>query len=207
MVTLEQKLDLFRKMVGEKVKKEADEQLAQKEEEIAAYLQEQKASLQRQTERSEKAASEKIRRQKSETISSLMQSQKRELLHLEEELLDDLMKKVEIKGRAFVESEAYPLFIEKALKSVLASFREGERLTIRMAPSSFARAKATADQVMEAAGCGSYALQEGEDAFIGGFVAENEDRTLRINKTVAEGIRRKREEIGHLLYEQISREG
>lgn len=207
MVTLEQKLDLFRKMVGEKVKKEADEQLAQKEEEIAAYLQEQKASLQRQTERSEKAASEKIRRQKSETISSLMQSQKRELLHLEEELLDDLMKKVEIKGRAFVESEAYPLFIEKALKSVLASFREGERLTIRMAPSSFARAKATADQVMEAAGCGSYALQEGEDAFIGGFVAENEDRTLRINKTLAEGIRRKREEIGRLLYEQISREG
>lgn len=207
MVTLEQKLDLFRKMVGEKVKKEADEQLAQKEEEIAAYLQEQKASLQRQTERSEKAASEKIRRQKSETISSLMQSQKRELLRLEEELLDDLMKKVEIKGRAFVESEAYPLFIEKALKSVLASFREGERLTIRMAPSSFARAKATADQVMEAAGCGSYALQEGEDAFIGGFVAENEDRTLRINKTLAEGIRRKREEIGRLLYEQISREG
>lgn len=206
MVTLEQKLALFRKMVEEKVQKEADEQIRRKEEEIASYLEEEKSAWEHQVQRSEKAAAEKIKRQRSETLSSQIQKRKKEMLQLQEDLLDDLLKKVEARAEDFSESEEYPVFVAKSFGQILRVFEERSALTIYLAPASFVKAKEAMEEVLSAQGR-SCIFREGEASYIGGFIAENEGRTLRVNKTLAEGIRRKREEIGRLLYEEIHREG
>ena len=65
MVTLEQKLSLFKKLVDEKVQKEIDEQILNKDDEIKDFLEKEKQILESNANRTKKAAIERIKRQKS----------------------------------------------------------------------------------------------------------------------------------------------
>ena len=64
MVTLEQKLSLFKKLVDEKVQKEIDEQILNKDDEIKDFLEKEKQILESNANRTKKAAIERIKRQK-----------------------------------------------------------------------------------------------------------------------------------------------
>lgn len=63
MVTLEQKLSLFKKLVDEKVQKEIDEQILNKDDEIKDFLEKEKQILESNANRTKKAAIERIKRQ------------------------------------------------------------------------------------------------------------------------------------------------
>ena len=77
MVTLEQKLSLFKKLVDEKVQKEIDEQILNKDDEIKDFLEKEKQILESNANRTKKAAIERIKRQKSEAISTMIQQERK----------------------------------------------------------------------------------------------------------------------------------
>lgn len=64
MVTLEQKLSLFKKLVDEKVQKEIDEQILNKDDEIKEFLEKEKQVLESNANRTKKAAIERIKKTK-----------------------------------------------------------------------------------------------------------------------------------------------
>ena len=76
MVTLEQKLSLFKKLVDEKVQKEIDERILNKDNEIKDFLEKEKQILESNANRTKKAAIERIKRQKSEAISTMIQQER-----------------------------------------------------------------------------------------------------------------------------------
>ena len=80
MVTLEQKLSLFKKLVDEKVQKEINEQITSKDEEIKDFLDKEKQILETNANRTKKAALERIKRQRSEAISTMIQKERKQYL-------------------------------------------------------------------------------------------------------------------------------
>lgn len=203
MVTLEQKLGLFKKIVEEQIQKDIDLKLSEKEEEITAYLEKERQLLEQNAERTRRSATDRMDRQKSEAVSTLIQKQKREYLKLNEEILADLIDKVQLRLRKFVDGPEYPGYLQQILKPALASFPKAESLTVYLAPASFVAGKQALVEVLDQAGYPDYEIREGEVSYLGGFLVENKAKTIRINKTFAEAVSMKKEDIGQLLHDYI----
>lgn len=203
MVTLEQKLNLFKKIVDEKVQKDIDQQITQKDDEISEYLAKEKKLLESNAERMQKSAMDRIKRQKSETISTMIQKQRKDFLKLNEEVLSDLMTRIESKLRSFMEQEEYPAFLEKTVKNALTSFEKEASINVYLAPAAFTTSKAVLEKILLEEGFNHFKIKEGEVSYIGGFVIENEERTIRINKTFADALSMKKDDIGQMLHDYI----
>lgn len=203
MVTLEQKISLFKKLVDDKVSKEIDEEREMKQDEIKEYLENEEKVLLANANRTKKTAIERIRRQKSETLSTLTQQERKWYLRKNEEILRDMILQVENKLKDFVQSEGYAGFIRSVLVSSLDSFSKDEQIIVFIPPVNFRAVKETIKKALEDNGFSKYLIKEGELSYIGGFILENESKTMRLNKTFAEAIYLKREDMGQLLHEYI----
>lgn len=205
MVTLEQKLSLFKKLVDEKVQKEINEQITSKDEEIKDFLDKEKQILETNANRTKKAALERIKRQRSEAISTMIQKERKQYLKKNEEILRNLLLKIEDKLRAFMSTDKYPEHIEKSMKIALKSFSKDERVYVAIPPNSFNKAKEAAEKVLKEQGYENYTIIETELSYIGGFILENEKQTIRLNKTFAEALYLKHEDLGQMLHDAIRR--
>ncbi len=207
MVTLEQKLSLFKKLVDDQVQKDIDELFSQKDAEIEEYLENKKRQLEANALRTKKNTIERVKRQHAEALSTLFQANRREYLRLNEELLSELLEKTKQQARRFVESDEYPALISKTIEAALGAFDPSTALEIFVAPASFEAARGRIEALMNAQGYADYRIHEGENYFIGGFVIEDAQQTVRINRTFAEAIERSREEIGQLLNDCLKNGG
>ena len=63
----------------------------------------------------------------------------------------------------------------------------------------------SAESALKKAGFENYTIIEAELNYIGGFVLENERQTIRLNKTFAEALYLKREDLGQMLHDAIRR--
>ncbi len=205
MVTLEQKLSLFKKLVDEKVQKEINERISNKDDEIKEFLDKEKQILETSANRTKKAALERIKRQRSEAISTMIQKERKQYLKKNEEILRDLLGKIEDKLRVFMTTQEYPKHIEKSMKAALESFAKDEHIYVAITPNSFNKAKEAAEKMLKEQGFLEYTIIETELSYIGGFILENEKQTIRLNKTFAEAIYLKREDLGQMLHDAIRR--
>lgn len=206
MVTLEQKISLFKKLVDDKVSKEIEEEREKKLDEIKTYLENEQRVLIDSANKTKKTAIERIKRQKSETLSTLTQRERKWYLKKNEEILKDMIQKVENRLKDFVHSEEYPAFIKSVLLSSLELFSKDEQLLVFAAPMNFKAVRETIKETLEESGYTNYVIKETEISCIGGFILENESKTIRLNKTFAEAMYLKREDMGQLLHEYIKKE-
>ncbi len=205
MVTLEQKLSLFKKLVDEKVQKEIDEQILNKDDEIKEFLEKEKQVLESNANRTKKAAIERIKRQKSEAISTMIQKERKQYLKKNEEILRDLLAKVEDKIRDFMQTDKYKEHVESSMITALEAFSKDEHIYVSIPANNFNRAKEGAEEALKKAGFENYTVIEAELNYIGGFVLENQKQTIRLNKTFAEALYLKREDLGQMLHDAIRR--
>ena len=205
MVTLEQKLSLFKKLVDEKVQKVIDEQILNKDDEIKDFLEKEKQILESNANRTKKAAIERIKRQKSEAISTMIQQERKLYLKKNEEILRDLLAKIEDKIRDFMQTDKYKEHIEATMLTSLEAFSSEEHIYVYIPPTNFNKAKEAAESALKKAGFENYTIIEAELNYIGGFVLENERQTIRLNKTFAEALYLKREDLGQMLHDAIRR--
>lgn len=206
MVTLEQKISLFKKLVDDKVNKEIEEEREQKLDEIRLYLENEQRVLMESANKTKKTAIERIKRQKSETLSTLTQRERKWYLKKNEEILRDMLQKVENRLKDFVHSEEYKEFIRSVLLSSLEVFSKDETIMVYAAPMNFKAVRDTIKETLENSGYSKYIIKETELSCIGGFILENESKTIRLNKTFAEAMYLKREDMGQLLHEYIKKE-
>ena len=206
MVTLEQKISLFKKLVDDKVSKEIEEEREQKLDEIRLYLENEQRVLMENANKTKKTAIERIKRQKSETLSTLTQRERKWYLKKNEEILRDMLQKVENRLKDFVHSEEYTAFIKSVLLSSLEVFSKDEQIMVYAAPMNFKSVRDTIKETLENNGYSKYIIKETELSCIGGFILQNESKTIRLNKTFAEAMYLKREDMGQLLHEYIQKE-
>ena len=183
------------------MEQEISEELAEKQAEVQAFLEEEKSRIESALDREKRSALRRVDRQKLERISTIKQEEKRNYLRKNELFIQDLIQKVEEKSRDFVLTPDYPPFIARVLGQTLAKneIALDRQVTIYICPSNF-------DELLTERGYKHVQFKEGEIREIGGFILEVLEDDIRINKTIIRTMDNMREPIGQYLSNYV-REG
>lgn len=208
MITLEEKLNEFRAIVNEKVDKEINRDLAEKQAQINLFLEEEKSRIETALEREKNASIRRIDRQKSERISALKQEEKRKYLRKNEVFIQDLIQNVEEKARDYVLSEEYVEFATRLFKNTLHEMgtEKDAEIIVYLCPSKFDQIKKNIENISREENYRNILVKEGDIRDIGGFILEIPNDSIRINKTIAKKMESMRDPIGQYLSDYV-REG
>lgn len=205
MITLEEKLSQFEELINTKLERENKLKLEEKQQEINEFLNDEKAVMDESARRNAKLSMDRINRQKQESISMVMQEEKREILKLSEGFIKSLTLKIEDKCREFSLGEKYPEFITQILLKTLSkeAVSKEKHIKIRLASANFNETKKVMEETLVAQGYGDYEISEGDSNYLGGFIVEIQEMNLRINKTLENAIRNKRDDIGQFMQNYV----
>lgn len=203
MVTIEQKLAEFQKIIEEKVDSENKALIEAKKSEVNESMAKVEKEFAEQYERNKKMSFERLEKQKQEKLSALIQTQRREQLKSLEGFLQKIVNDVEEKFKTFVISEEYPEFAKNLLQSTLKNIKaaENDTILVRIPPQNYEKTKAKLMEVLES--YGNARVIEGDINFIGGFVIELPEKSTRINKTIQLSIEERKDDIGQYIQSYI----
>lgn len=204
MVTIEQKLSEFQKIIDDKVDSENGLLIEAKNREIEESMAKIEKEFIDQYERNRRQSFERLDKQKQEKISALIQGERRNQLYLIESFLKKTISKIEGKFQDFVASEGYPEFVEKTLANTLknAAASSDETIIVKIPPQNFEKTKGKIQEKLQ----GHYtslSIAEGEVDYMGGFILEFPEKNTRINKTIQEAIEARRDDIGQYIQSYI----
>ena len=97
-------------------------------------MEKEKQILESNANRTKKAAIERIKRQKSEAISTMIQQERKLYLKKNEEILRDLLAKIEDKIRDFMQTDKYKEHIEATMLTSLEAFSSEEHIYVSIPP-------------------------------------------------------------------------
>lgn len=208
MITLEEKLTQFEKLINEKIDRENRLKLEEKQQELTDFLNKEKSQLEESAKRTVKLSTDRIDRQKQERISTANQEEKREILKLTEGFVKTLELKLEDRCKEFALGDTYPGFISDVLINLLKkeNIPSESKLKLSLAPANFDNTKYLMEKKLKAIEYNNFEIKEGDAEYIGGFVIEIEKLSLRITKTLQNSIIQKREDIGQFMQNYV-REG
>ncbi|MFZ5968601.1 MAG: V-type ATP synthase subunit E [Bacillota bacterium] len=209
MITIEEKLNVFTKLVLEKVQQEFDEKLMEINQKNNEVIEKHRAAIDQTSKKLLEDLTKKGEAKKNKMISKAKLEKKRKILHKKQELIDRLMENVGKKAMAFTDDEAYQTFFHQSISKVLSSFQGEEGIQLFVTTKD-------ADRF------GDFIYQEGEKAgftkeqmdiavsledIVGGIVVVNRQRTLRIDASIQTVIEEHRQLIGQKLYDAFKEAG
>lgn len=205
MITLEEKLSQFEELINTKVDRENKLKLEEKQQEISAFLNNEKSMIEDNAKRSAKLSMDRINRNKQEIISTVIQEEKRDILKLSEGFIKTLTLKIEDKCREFTLGEAYPKFITQILMKTLLneSVPKENHVKIILASANFNETKGKMTEDLKSNGYMDCEIIEGDINYLGGFVIEIPQMNLRITKTLENAISNKRDDIGQFMQNYV----
>lgn len=208
MITLEEKLTQFEKLINEKIDRENKLKLEEKKQELTDFLNKEKGALEEGSKKTIKLSTDRIDRQKQERVSTAKQEEKRELLKMTEGFVKTLTLKLEDRCREFALGDTYPGFISDVLIALLKreEIPSEAKIRLNLAPANFDNTKYLMEKKLKSLAYNNFEINEGEADYIGGFVIEIEELNLRITKTLQNSIIQKREDIGQFMQNYV-REG
>lgn len=112
MVTIEQKLTLFSKLLNQDIKEEMDEKFIQLEREYEKRMTESKFDTDKEAIEIVEQATRRAEAKKTELISRARLSSKKEMMQVKEEMVEKFMVALREKAAHFVETPAYLTYLE-----------------------------------------------------------------------------------------------
>lgn len=205
MVTIEDKLDIFYKLVYQDAEENTKKALEDMEEQ-------NELKLEVKIEELEKAKQQSINRrkafaevQKNEAISKAMGNKRHKLLIKREELLEDLIKSIKMRAVEFTKTIEYKEYLLEEVKHALTPLDEKE-IIIKLKNEDRERYQNDMIQIAKGVGKKLYfdSLDIGE---IGGFIIIDKDKTYSLNNTFKTVINENRYKIGKELYIALEKTG
>lgn len=208
MITLEEKLDQFEKLINQKIDRENHLKLEEKQQEVNEFLNKERNLLEESAKKTVKLSTDRIDRQKQEKISTAKQEEKREILKMTEGFVKTLTSKLEDKCSEFALGDTYPGFISDVLINLVKkeNISTEYKLIVSLAPANFDNTKYLIGKKLKASNYNNFEINEGDAEYMGGFVIEIEELSLRITKTLQNSVNQKREDIGQFMQNYV-REG
>jgi len=213
MVTFEDKLELFKSMVYDKVREESDSRIEKLTAEKERILAQNRERLQLEAEQIIEDMVERGALKKQEIISREAMEGKRKILLKMGDFVDSLMQRLGTRGIEFAKTDGYrEFFLNKLIKAfadISASECEGRNLVLELTENDRLRFEDDIRVIFERKACerSSLELVKLADEHIGGFVLADKDGTFRINSTLSEMIEESRERVGRMVFEYLEENG
>lgn len=205
MITVEDKLNIFYKMVLEREKESFEKILNEIEEKNKIALDEHKnkVSLKRDEMIEKKKKSGKI--MKEQKISQAIVETRQKIFRKKEELLEDLLLSIKEKSKVFVCSKEYENYLLRELESILNEV-EGKNIVLYL---KLEDNKKYGDSIINLANKLNIKItfKEANENIVGGFLIFDEDKTYLIDETFKIKIEENKYLVGEKLYETLEKAG
>lgn len=209
MITIEEKLNVFTKLILEDIQKEYEEKHQAISKENNAKIERYKISLE---ERKTYIVDELIRKgknEKSKLISQANLDKKRRILNKKQEFINKILYDLQNKAVKFTDSSEYEVFLAKILSESLSNFKEERTLRIIVSQKDLEKYRYLILSEANKAGFEEkdVLLMAADEEVTGGVVIYNQDMTLKVDALIDTIIEEFKPKIGQKLYDVLKEAG
>ncbi len=209
MITIDDKLDLFKKAVLQKVVDKYIERGEVLDAEMLEALDTFKLGVIEKKEAFIHQMEDKAEEEGKRLISKAKSEAKNKVLYRRHNLIDELLEAVTDRIHLFVDSEIYTMFLKDNLKTTLERFHEFDDIIVELTQKDHLRYCDDIEHSLHKAGytMKHIKLVSTKEDIIGGFVVYNGTKTVRIDYSLAGVISDNKRFMGQLVYEIINESG
>lgn len=209
MITIENKLELFRKAVLQKVIDEYEAKIKHIEVENKKELEAFEVSVNEKKEAFIKQMETKANDERRRMLSKAKSESKKKVLHRRNVLIDELLEAVRDRIHLFVESEIYAMFLRDNLKATLERFHEFDAIIVELTQHDHFHFGEMIETSLHKAGYKNKDIKiiSTDEDIIGGFVVYDGARKVRIDFSLAAVISDNKRFMGQLVYDVIDEAG
>lgn len=207
MITVESKLNLFNKVVLEKIKEEKALLVEELEAKRLEALAIQKAESNKKADMFLKAIIEEAYEDKKSMLARTKSEMKKQVLSQRQLLIDHLAESVLKRFEQFVEEENYALYVSTMIAQHKEDLKAFGSFLIMLDKHHFERDKEIVDQSLDAIGFKATEYDKSEEALVGGCIIYNEKKDILIDLSLVSLIEDHRKEIGQRMYVMLNEVG
>lgn len=209
MITVEEKLNVFSKLVFEKEQHECKKILEELDKKNNELLEKAKKEVEEKRESLIQKHTKLAQREKDQLISEAKVNKRKKILEKKDELLQQLIKEVEQKALLFTETNEYAIYLNNKISEVLSNFNKNEVIVFQLTKKDIERYENNIYRFIEELGYSKNNIKivSMNEDIIGGVIATKEDLTFRVNCTMKMQILENKHMIGQILYEDLKQAG
>ena len=209
MITIEEKLNVFSKLVCEGERHKANEQIEKKQKHNDEIIKKHYENSIKKAEEIEQKRNFKANNKKKEIIARASMEVKKKIFRKKSELLNRLEKEVEDKAIEFVKTNEYELFLLNKLSKILLTIKEKENNSIYLTKKDLDRYEDKIIEKLDSLGNqkNKVILGKLDDNKIGGLVLINHDKNVRIDLSIKTILEESKDLIGKILYSSLEEVG
>ncbi|WP_027626814.1 V-type ATP synthase subunit E [Clostridium lundense] len=199
MVTIDDKLKLFSKIVFDKIDEEIRADLEVFEKEKEEVLKKEKEKIDTEKKKSINIITKRSEIKGREIVSKAKIQSQKEILGLKENMINDLLEELKDKFKEYSQTEEYKSYLYKEIDSAVKKYDEKE-FTIYLAKNDYEKYK---DELMKNILNNSVQIKESKDDIIGGFILQDKDMKFRVDNTLLNNIYHSKEKVGIMVMEAL----
>lgn len=196
MIYLENKLDLFKKIVYDKRRVANEKKLQETKARVEETFEKKQGEFSKTAADFIKRREQMAKTKRFEMLSKAMEEQRIDRLRKDEELLDELLKDLSKKILSFQKTEEYITFTKEKYENTLESLNPGEYVLYLLKQDEN---RLNWKEIAEAHKI-SVEIEEMLPETLGGFIIEDKGATYRIDMTFLSKLEECRYDIGKLLH-------
>lgn len=197
MVTIEQKLTLFSKLLNQDIKEETNKQFSELEKEYEKRIAEDKFEVDKEATEIIEQARRRAELKRVELISKGKLSSKKQMMLIKEELIARFMDTLEEKVRGFVGTEEYRAYLEKLIGELVNLSKQNNHLDVYLTEIDYKQNQNFISKAFENIGIDTSLLEfkvTSED-ILGGMIINDPVLSTRIDESIRAVINDKKDEI------------
>jgi len=186
MVTIEQKLTLFSKLLNQDIKEETILKMKELEKEYEKLMAENKFETDKEANEIIEQTRKRAELKRVELISKGKLASKKEMMQIREELVDRFMESLNNKVRSFTSEEAYKCYLAKIIEGLESLKGYENDLVIYLTESDLQNHKSFIEKALINIGLDARKLSfqvAGED-ILGGLVIKDPILNMRIDESI-----------------------
>ena len=209
MITIEEKLNVFTKLVFERIQNESNVLLKEMEDKNQQIIQDHQEKLKVQGEKIINEMMQKGETKKNQRVAKANMDRKIKILEKKQQLLRKLLQELREKAIAFTLTTAYDDFFKKTLEEVLEQLKGEEEILLYCREEDLRRYQERIKEIMGAFGFqqGQYSLLPAEKDILGGMIALNGTHRIRVDASLLALLREHEKKVGQRLYNALEKEG
>ncbi len=199
LITIDEKLELFREIVFNELKKDHDARKESFDQKYGNLVKEKKAELTRKAEKLLKDNRKEIEKEKTRILSRAKIEEKRLYRNMQKRIFEECMEGLIEYGKKFRDTEEYETTWKRDLRKVLPSVVSDE-LKVYCHEKDIRSMKVYFSQEFSNKRIEFIA----QDDIIGGFILEDVQEGIRFDLTIQGKILANREKVGQLLMNHLN---
>lgn len=205
MITVEDKIKLFDKIVFKSVKKDLDEYKEELKQKKESKIKEIKKQAQKKADNYLEKFVNKALTEKEKTLIDVKKSNKEKLLTLKNELIQKVYDSIIKKAHNYVYCEDYLKYYKKIFISLKSEVKDFGKMKIHMIPNDYQNSdfKSEIKDIFNK----DIEFIKTDNEIIGGFIIYNEKMDIKIDITLKSIIKNNKSFIGNEVYNLLNQYG